>query len=373
MAVAPAAFHVARHARLAERVRAESLDALLVTSLSNLAYLTGLFASAGAVLCATDSIRLIVDGRYLETAEDLSRELHNLTVVEVPSTASLDDVVPAEIGLSGARRVGFEARHVSVHQLQELSQLLRTAGHPVELVPTDGLVEDLRVVKDAWELATLRDAGSRLSDVAKCIIPKVLAGMVEREVAAVIESEIRRAGFEKPAFDTIVASGPNGARPHYRAGDRRLEPGDLVVLDFGGRLNGYAVDLSRTVVPPPVSQRARRLVEQVGAAQAAAFAAVTAGRRASEVDQAARDVLTDAGLGEAFTHGTGHGLGLDVHERPRLVRRRAERPDEPLEAGMVVTLEPGAYFRGWGGARIEDDVAVTPHGAEWLTDAPRAE
>lgn len=371
MTAAPRAYFVARHARLVERLRAESLDALLVTSLSNLAYLTGLFASAGALLCSAESLELVVDGRYVDAADERKRDLPALAIVEVPSTAGQDEIVARAIGRLGARRVGFEARYLSVESHQALTRRLGAAGHAVDLVPTSDLVEDLRVVKDAWELATLREAAGRLSAVAKCIIPKVLAGMVEREVAAAIEAEMRRVGFERLAFDTIVASGPNGARPHYRAGDRRLEPGDLVVLDFGGRLNGYAVDLTRTLALPPVGRRARRLIEQVSAAQAAAFAGATPGRRGSEVDQSARDVLAAAGLADAFSHGTGHGLGLDVHERPRLVRRRAEGPDETLRAGMVITIEPGAYFPGWGGARIEDDAAVTPEGPEWLTEAPR--
>jgi len=195
--------------------------------------------------------------------------------------------------------------------------------------------------------------------------------MRERKVAGVIEAELRRVGFDKPAFDTIVASGPNSAIPHYRSGDRRLEDGDLVVLDFGGMLDGYAVDLSRTIVIGPASQQARRLLDDVAEAQQAAFDAVRIGRPAAEVDQAARQVLERAGLGEAFSHGTGHGLGLEVHERPRVTRFRPGLPVEPLEAGMVFTLEPGAYVAGWGGVRIEDDVVVTADGPDWLTDVPR--
>jgi Xaa-Pro aminopeptidase len=190
-------------------------------------------------------------------------------------------------------------------------------------------------------------------------------------VAALADVEVRRVGFQKPAFDTIVAAGPNSAVPHYRAGERSLETGDLVVLDFGGLLHGYAVDMTRTIVVGGAGARERRLLEQVAEAQAAAFAAVAIGRPASEVDRAARAVLEREGLGDAFSHGTGHGLGLEVHERPRVARYRPEQPDEPLRAGMVFTIEPGAYLDGWGGARIEDDVVVTPDGAEWLTDVPR--
>lgn len=260
---------------------------------------------------------------------------------------------------------------MTVSQHRQLEARLRPRADLASLVATDGLVENLRAVKDSWELDRLRDAGVRLSDAAKCIIPKALAGMSERDVAAAIEVELRRVGFDRPAFDTIVASGPNSAMPHYRSGDRNLEEGDLVVLDFGGMLDGYAVDLSRTIVLGRPAERARRVLDEVAAAQDAAFEAVRLGRPVSDVDEAARQVLERAGFGEAFRHGTGHGLGLEVHERPRVTRLRPGHAVEPLEAGMVFTLEPGAYFPGWGGVRIEDDVAVTMAGPEWLTDAPR--
>ena len=194
---------------------------------------------------------------------------------------------------------------------------------------------------------------------------------MEREVAAVIEAELRRVGFDKPAFDTIVASGPNSAVPHYRAGDRVLAGGDLVVLDFGGMFRGYAVDMTRTITLGPASARQRRLLDDIAAAQDAGFAAAQPGVLATDVDRAARDAMSAAGLGEFFGHGTGHGLGLDVHERPRIAQYRAELPGEPLQPGMVFTIEPGAYFPQWGGARIEDDAALTASGAQWLTDVPR--
>jgi len=191
-------------------------------------------------------------------------------------------------------------------------------------------------------------------------------------VAAEIDAALRRAGFERPAFDTIVAGGPNAALPHGRAGQRRIEPGDLVVIDFGGVLDGYCTDLTRTIVTSPGDARARRLIEQVVEAQQAAFAAVRPGAEPEAVDEAARAALERHGLAEAFTHGTGHGLGLEIHEAPRVSRRRAGQVEPPLRAGMVLTLEPGAYLAGWGGVRIEDDVLVSEDGAEWLTDVPRA-
>jgi Xaa-Pro aminopeptidase len=159
--------------------------------------------------------------------------------------------------------------------------------------------------------------------------------------------------------------------PHYRAGDRVLTTGDLVVLDFGGMFHGYAVDLTRTITVGPATPRQRRLLDDVAAAQDAGYGAIREGVPATEIDRATREAMQRAGLGEAFGHGTGHGLGLEVHERPRVAPFRAELPGEPLQPGMVFTIEPGAYFPEWGGARIEDDAALTKSGPIWLTDVPR--
>ena len=371
MQVAPPDFHLARHARLREGLRAASLDALIVTALPNVAYLTGLFASSAAVVVSHDGLALIVDGRYVVPAKARQQELGAIELVTVPTSGSYDEVIAAVTASLGNGRVGFEDAHMTVRQHRDLTARVAAIDSTIEMAAAAGLVEQCRIVKDEWELGTLRDAGDRLSDVAKCIIPKALAGQRERQVAADIDAELRRAGFDKPAFDTNVAAGPNSAVPHYRTGQRLLAAGDLVILDFGGMLNGYAVDMTRTVVVGTPGRRERRLLEQVAEAQAAAFAAIAIGRAASDIDRAAREVLEREGLGAAFSHGTGHGLGLEVHERPRLAKFRPELPAEQLEAGMVFTLEPGAYLEGWGGARIEDDVAVTVGGAEWLTDVPR--
>jgi Xaa-Pro aminopeptidase len=237
---------------------------------------------------------------------------------------------------------------------------------------TERVVEQARMVKDAGELGTLREAARRLTPVAHAAFEAVRPGVPERAVAARIESAIREAGYERAAFDTIVASGPNGALPHYRAGDRLLERGDLVVLDFGGVLDGYCSDLTRTVALAPPSAEARRVHQAVREAQQAAIDAVKPGVATTDVDRAARRVLEAHGLGEAFGHGTGHGLGLDVHEDPRVTRPRADVAPVPLEPGMVFTIEPGAYLPGWGGVRIEDDVLVTDRGCEVLTSVSYA-
>lgn len=371
MQVASGDHHLARQAGLRHTLRSASLDALIVTSLPNIAYLTGLFASTAALLVGEVEAQLFVDGRYLAVAEARRAELPGLSLTLVSSLGSFEESIAEAARRYWPGRVGIEASHMTVRQHQQLEVRMSRQGGAVTLEGTDGLVENLRAVKDSWELSRLRDGAVRLSDAAKCIIPKALAGMREREVAGAIEAELRRVGFDKPAFDTIVASGPNSAIPHYRSGGRRLADGDLVVLDFGGMLDGYAVDLSRTIVIGPPSARAQQLLTEVAAAQLAGFEAVSIGRPATEVDAAARQVLERAGLGEAFSHGTGHGLGLEVHELPRVTRFRPGLAAEPLQAGMVFTLEPGAYLPGWGGVRIEDDVVVTADGPEWLTDVPR--
>jgi Xaa-Pro aminopeptidase len=226
-------------------------------------------------------------------------------------------------------------------------------------------------VKDPFEIGRLRDSAARLGAVADAAFAAVTPGRTEREVAAVIDAALRAAGYERPAFDTIVASGPNAALPHHRAAGRTMGAGDLVVLDFGGVLDGYCCDLTRTVSIGVPSAEARRVHAAVHDAHQAAIEAVRPGVAAAAIDAAARRVLDDRGLGKAFGHGTGHGLGLEVHEEPRITRPRADVPAVQLEPGMVFTIEPGAYLAGWGGVRIEDDVLVTDTGCEVLTSVPR--
>lgn len=371
MQIAPAHLRLARQAALRDLLRADGLDALLVTSLANVAYLTGLFASAAAVVMTRDRTVLITDGRYLGIAEELVADMPGVALVITPASKPFDMAFAEELSALDQAVAGFEAVHFTVKRFNDLKTRIAKMSPRLVLQATEGHVERLRIVKDSWELQVLSAAGGRLSDAAKCIIPKALAGMKEREVAAIIEAELRRVGFDKPAFDTIVASGPNSAIPHYRAGDRVLTEGDLVVLDFGGMYEGYAVDLTRTITVGPASERQRRLLKGVGDAQDAGFEAVKEGAPATDIDRATRDAMGRAGLADAFGHSTGHGLGLEVHERPRVGPYRAELPAEPLQPGMVFTIEPGAYYPDWGGARIEDDAALTTSGAIWLTDVPR--
>lgn len=358
-----------RHRALAAELAARQLDALLVTARPNIAYLTSFFGSAGCVLVTADTLYLFSDARYAEQLQQLERDLPHVTaLVAMPGGLTTDELLAEHVGTLAPERLGFEPSALTVRQHQDLGRRFEIAAPGTTLTAADGLVEDLRVVKDAWEVATLREAGRRLTDVAKCIIPKVLAGVTESGLAGVIEGELRRKGFDGPAFDTIVASGPNAARPHHHAGGRTLETGDLVVIDFGGMFRGYAVDMTRTVTVGPATDRQQACWDAVARAQRAAFEAARVGVDAEAVDEAARQVLEAEGLAEWFTHSLGHGLGLEVHERPRLSRRRAGAAEGPLRANMVFTLEPGVYIPGWGGIRIEDDVLATGSGPEWLTE-----
>jgi len=362
------------HARVKDvraSLAARHLDGVVVTSLANIAYLTGFFASAAALVLTRDEVILIGDSRYSESLANRAHECPFIRPRQLPIGDSYEQgLVDALIPLRGAT-LGFEPDHLTVRRHRYLTRGLEKIGWEPPLVGCDGVVEHHRSQKDDWEIAVLRDAGARLSNVAKCILSNVLGGRTESEVAGQIDLELRRAGFERAAFDTIVASGANAALPHGRAGQRRIEPGDLVVLDFGGVLDGYCTDLSRTLIVGPAGSRERLVIEQVVDAQRAAFAAVRPGAAPESVDEAARSTLAGYGIADAFTHGTGHGLGLEVHEAPRVSRVRAGQTEPPLGPGMTLTLEPGAYFPGWGGVRIEDDVLVTNDGAEWLTDAPR--
>lgn len=371
MRIAPPDVLGRRVARLRQAMASQSLDALIVTSLPNVAYLTGFFASAGALVISSDEIGLIADSRYAEPLSARARELPAIRPAMLDPGVSFDAAIVRAVEPFAGSCVAFEAQHLTVARHRYLTHELSKRGRTDQLLATLGVVEDLRARKDEWEVERLRDGAARLSSVAKCILPKVLAGRTEADVAAEIDASLRRAGFERAAFDTIVASGPNAALPHARAGERQIGEGELVVIDFGGVLDGYCTDLTRTVATGRRGPRERLVIERVVEAQHAAFLAVRAGVAPEAVDGAARERLAGYGLADAFTHSTGHGLGLEIHEAPRVTRARPDDSEPPLAAGNVMTLEPGAYFPGWGGVRIEDDVLVTEEGAEWLTDVPR--
>jgi Xaa-Pro aminopeptidase len=365
------------HARRLENVRAvmrlAGLDAFLVTHPPNLRYLTGLTSTAGLAVITPERCVLVVDFRYATAASALLAARSDTTIALEVTDKSFDEAAVTILATTEAQRVGIEAASMPVNRFNWLSSALAAAApvgvapaSPV-LVPTERVVERGRVVKDAAEILVLREAAARLAGVAEEVPGFARPGRTELEVAAEIDGALRRAGFEGSAFPTIVASGPNSALPHARPGSRILQGDEAVVLDFGGVYDGYSVDLTRTVLLGAVIPELHRIFSAVAEAQAAAIAAVRPGVLPSEIDRAAREVLERHGLGEAFGHGTGHGIGLEVHEEPRIARLAGRYPESPVEAGMVFTIEPGAYVPGLGGVRIEDDVLVVDGGCEVLT------
>jgi len=375
MSHAPTRALSARHQQLRTALAARDLDGLVVTSLPNILYLTNFTGSSAIVVVTRDRLCFVTDFRYvtaIQDAQGTASECPGLELVKVDSTydATLTHLLTT---LSGVR-IGFEAANLTVARHSWLTNTLAREKSNVSLVPTEGVVEAIRVRKDEYEIETLREAGRRLARVARAVHTEVKVGRTEREVAAAIDRRITDAGFSKTAFDTIVAGGPNAALPHAHPTNRKFVEGDLVVLDFGGVYDSYCVDLTRTVVVGRASDRTREVYHAVLEAHDRAIETVAPGQSRFAIDAAARDVLGRYGLAEAFGHGTGHGLGVEVHEEPRITRPRPG--DDVADAaslvktGMVFTIEPGAYLAGWGGVRIEDDVLVTEAGVEVLTDVP---
>jgi Xaa-Pro aminopeptidase len=363
-----------RLARVRARMTGAGVDALAVTHLPNVQYVTGFVGTAGAAIVLRHGCILVVDFRYVTAASALPAVLGGVARVET-FDRSYDEAIVELLGRAGVSRIGIEAAYLPVSRFNAISAglaakaalpLHSSAGTPV-LVPTERIVEGARIIKDADEIAALREGGRRLAAVATGVADLVREGRTEQEIARDIERALHGAGFMRPAFETIVASGPNSALPHARPTDRPVRAGDPTVLDFGGVYDGYCVDLTRTVQLGAVSGPMAKLYTAVTEAHRAAIQAVRPGVASSVIDAAARSVLERYGLGEAFGHGTGHGLGLEVHEEPRIAKPSARLSDVVLEPGMVFTIEPGAYVPGLGGVRIEDDVLVTGTGCEVLT------
>jgi Xaa-Pro aminopeptidase len=341
----------------------DDLDALLVNRLPNIRYLTGFTGSAGLLLVRGDASGVFVsDGRY---ATQAAEQLHANGVsveIEIRATAAEQlDVIAA--ALAGAARLGLEEQGVTWAQAGEY----RERFAPVECVPSGARVETLRRAKDAGEVDRIRAACAIADDAFAEMVPRLRAGISERDFALDLEFAMRRRGASAVSFDPIVASGPNAAKPHARPSERRIEPGELVVCDFGCIVDGYCSDMTRTISVGPPGNDAQRLYDLVFAAQAAGRDAVRVGAEVSAVDAACRDIIADAGFGDAFSHGTGHGVGIEIHEAPRV----AKSVSGTLVAGDIVTVEPGVYLPGVGGVRIEDTVLVTVDGYEPLTMTPK--
>ena len=373
MSHAPSAILERRHRAVRAALADAGLDALVVTSLPNILYLTNFIGSSAIVVVDAARVRFLTDFRYVTSIADTRgtpRECPDLDLVTVEG--SYDAALAQMLSGAALTRVGFEAAHLTVarHDWLKSSIINHQSSISADLVPTEQIVERARVCKDDYEISTVREAAARLSAVARTVAGEVRRGRTERAIASAIDWKIRDGGFERSAFDTIVASGPQAALPHARPTERTITEGDLVVLDFGGVYDSYCVDLTRTVMVGKADGRVREVYDAVREARNRAVAAVSPGRSRFEIDAAARDLLASRGLGDAFGHGTGHGLGIEVHEDPRITRRRpdVDARDEAVASGMIFTIEPGAYLPGWGGVRIEDDVLVTDGGVEVLTD-----
>ncbi|HEY4419266.1 MAG TPA: Xaa-Pro peptidase family protein [Pseudonocardia sp.] len=347
-----------RRAALRELLPAAGVDALLVTDLVNIRYLTGFTGSNAALLVHADGdshSRLCTDGRYRVQAAAEVPDLH--TVIDRPCALAL----VASCRELDADRLGFESDSVTVDGHAALVE----AGDGVELHRAPGLVQRLRTVKDDDEIAALR-AACAAGDAALADLMAaggLRPGRTEREVALDLESRMRDHGATGPAFDTIVAAGVHSAVPHHSPTGTQLRAGDLVTLDFGALVDGYHSDMTRTVVLGPAGAWQRELYALVAAAQAAGRAALAPGTATSDVDAAARSVVDAAGRGAEFVHGLGHGVGLQIHEAPALARTGTGA----LAAGMVLTVEPGVYVEGRGGVRIEDTLVVRDGEPDLLT------
>jgi Xaa-Pro aminopeptidase len=350
-----------RAGRLRAGFEAAGCEALLVTRLANIRYLTGFTGSAARLLVLPDELVFVTDGRYRDQSAEQLAAAGVEARIEVSITEQQQVLTTAA---SGVGRLGLEADDVTWGAQRRYAD----EGFPgAELVPTSGLVEALRLVKDDGEIARIEVACRIADDALAQVRGRLGEGPTEKDFGVELDFTMRRLGADDVSFETIVGSGPNGAKPHARPGDRRIAEGDLVVLDFGALLDGYHSDISRTVMVGSPTATQARMLEVVAASQAAGVDAVMAGVGGAEVDQVCRQVIVDAGWGDAFMHGTGHGVGLDIHEDPRV----SVTSTATLAVGHVVTVEPGVYLPEHGGVRIEDTLVVTATGNRRLTNAPK--
>jgi Xaa-Pro aminopeptidase len=340
--------------RLTDLLAEEELDVLLVTELVNVRYLTGYTGTNGIAVIGPRTRAFATDFRYVEQAAEQVHPSFARARASLDLLEAVSDLLPA-----GSVSLGFDDANMAVREHARLRELL--PGR-VELVPAGGLVERVRAVKDAEEVGHIRTA-AKLADAAfERIIRDGLIGRTEREVAVALEHDMRERGARRPSFDSIVAAGGHGALPHAQPRDVPIRSGDLVVIDWGAELDGYCSDCTRTVAAGEPREDAREVYELVLSAQLAGLKDVRPGRPGREVDAVAREVIEAGGHGEHFGHGLGHGVGLAVHESPRL----SQRSEDVLAPGNVVTVEPGVYLPGRLGVRIEDLVLVTEDGHDVL-------
>lgn len=348
--------------RLRDRFAEGGLDALLVTKLANVRYLTGFTGSAGILLVTPSHALFVTDGRYIEQ----SREQIEGAGVDAEIAIGLTMAAQREVlaaAVTPGTRLALEDHSVTWAEQREYAATFEG----VELVPAGTLVESLRRVKDAGEVDRIRAACAIADDAFQSLWPRLVGGITEAEFALALEFAMRERGASGNSFDPIIAAGPNGAKPHAVPTDRPIARNELVVCDFGCIVDGYCSDMTRTVAIGDPGPDARHLYDVVLDSQRAGRASVAAHVACADVDRASRDVIASAGWADAFSHSTGHGVGLEIHEAPRV----ASTARDTLLVGDVVTVEPGVYLPGIGGVRIEDTVVVTETGAEPLTLTPK--
>jgi len=356
-----------RGARVQAALDGAHCDALLVTHLTNIRYLTGFTGTAALLVVDEEGLLFVTDARYEERAAAQLAAAGVAASIEIGRTLTHQkECITSR--LAGAARIGLEADHISWADQRSYAEGWFPGR---ELVATTGVIEDLRIVKDSGEVARI-EAACRLADEALANVVGLLDDApTEAAFARALDGEMRRLGADDISFPTIVASGPNGARPHHEPEGRTIQRGELVVIDFGALVDGYHSDMTRTVPVgglEAIDDTQRRMMTVVTAAQSAGVAAVRGGGPSREVDEACRAVIDEAGWGEAFVHGTGHGVGLDIHEAPGVNGTSTAT----LAPGHVVTVEPGVYLPGHGGVRVEDTVVVTANGCRTLTCAPKS-
>jgi Xaa-Pro aminopeptidase len=351
---------VRRLAALGDSLTTAHLDGLLVTGVANIRYLSGFSGSSALLFVSPRETLFITDFRYQTQAADEVGDLARVVI----EPQSLWNGLWQNLGdLTQVQVAGFESAHLVHRDFQRLLE----AGARWQWRPTVDLVEVLRERKDGDELARIREAVAAAERALGLTLDRVVSGMTELEIAGVLESSLRQAGSEGSAFPSIVASGPNAALPHARPTTRRLRSGDLLLIDFGARIDGYCSDITRTFVAGEASAEQREIYDVVQRANERAVSAVRPGMTGRDADRVARGYIQDRGFGELFGHSLGHGIGLEVHEAPRL----AKTAEGALVEGAVVTVEPGLYRPGWGGVRIEDDVHLGAAGSQVLTHFTR--
>jgi Xaa-Pro aminopeptidase len=350
--------HQLRRAALTPAIEERSVDAILVTQLSNVRYLTGFTGSNAQTIVSPSASVFLTDGRYTAQSRHEVPDMERVTYLE-----EFFEPVAEACSTMGIARLGFEANHVTVKVWEQLQQ--KVTG--VEFVAVGEPVEHLRWVKDEEERELLREAQACTDRAFEDILERLAIGMTERQVALELENALRRAGADGLSFESIVAFGEQAAEPHHHPTHRVLEEGDVIKMDFAGMSGGYHADMTRTIAFGAPPAELRKIHDVVREAQQAAIDAVRAGVTSGEIDATARGVVERAGYGDYFTHGLGHGVGLDIHEGPYFRRHG----DEVIPAGAVMTVEPGVYVPGLGGVRIEDMVEVGEDGCRVVGTAIR--